>query len=109
MDLNHTTSPAKFAGSAHAGGDGIATARRQIDARLGQLWNEILVCGDLRADDDFFDLGGDSLAATTLMRRIQEIFVVELPVAALLTHSTFGGMSGWIAQKQQQAAAPSVT
>jgi acyl carrier protein len=51
---------------------------------VAELWAEVL---DRQvppeADDNFFDLGGDSIAMVTLLYRVQEEFSVELAAGAL--------------------------
>ncbi|GID90950.1 phosphopantetheine-binding protein [Amorphoplanes digitatis] len=47
---------------------------------LLRLWRESLGVADAGPDDDFFELGGDSLVATQLVARLRE----ELGVAVTL-------------------------
>jgi acyl carrier protein len=56
------------------------------DVMLGavlEMWREALGADDLGPDDEFFELGGDSLSAVQLMGRIRERFGVEMSIAVL--------------------------
>lgn len=48
------------------------------EARLAQLWKWLLQKEGLGPNDDFFLVGGDSLAATQLVLAVNELFNVEL-------------------------------
>jgi acyl carrier protein len=48
-----------------------------------EMWREALGADDLGPDDEFFELGGDSLSAVQLMGRIRERFGVEMSIAVL--------------------------
>jgi pyochelin synthetase len=47
---------------------------------LLEIWSSVLRREDLHVDDDFLELGGDSLAAMRCINRIAERFGVELPL-----------------------------
>jgi acyl carrier protein len=47
---------------------------------LLEIWSSVLRKADLRVDDDFLEVGGDSLAAMRCINRITERFGVELPL-----------------------------
>ena len=61
-----------------AEGAGSLTATQ---AALGLIWSEILGVPAPARDDDFFALGGHSLLVMKAIKRIREVFGVELPVA----------------------------
>jgi amino acid adenylation domain-containing protein len=64
---------------------------------LGELWREVLHLDGLPApDDDFFELGGDSLLAFKLFDRIAERFGTELPPSLLVQASTLRPLALWI-------------
>jgi acyl carrier protein len=67
-----------------AGHDGNSS----LKAALRELWVEALGHAELGEDDDFFDLGGNSLSAIQLVDNIQERFGVELSVAVLFERPT---------------------
>jgi len=60
--------------------------------QLRQLWQSVLGGQPAGADADFFDVGGDSLAAVDLMGRIKAVFGVELGIGLLLRLRTFGAL-----------------
>ena len=54
-----------------------------IEKALLELWSEVLAIDDIGVHDDFFELGGDSLAAARVVGRLQRAFDVELPFTAI--------------------------
>jgi len=55
---------------------------------MTRLFCDVLEAGPVRPDDDFFDLGGDSLRVVNLMAAIETNFGVSLPVSAILEAPT---------------------
>ena len=62
--------------------------RSLTEQLLGDLWAESLKLDSVGVQDDFFELGGNSLLAIDLIRRAEMVFDVELPVRALFDHPT---------------------
>lgn len=67
--------------------------RDALEARLAGLWAEVLRAGPLGVDDDFFDLGGESLQAFALIARVRDAFGVTLTPRDLFEAGTIGGMA----------------
>jgi acyl carrier protein len=64
------------------------------EREIATLWREVLQTeAQLTSDENFFSLGGDSLAMTMVLFRVQEVFGVELPTAALLEAPELGAFS----------------
>jgi phthiocerol/phenolphthiocerol synthesis type-I polyketide synthase E len=61
-------------------------------SQLRSLWAEFLGSEDVGPDDDFFDLGGNSLSAVELMTAIRERLGIEMSIAMLLDAPTLGAM-----------------
>jgi acyl-CoA synthetase (AMP-forming)/AMP-acid ligase II/thioesterase domain-containing protein/acyl carrier protein len=56
---------------------GFVAPRTPLERKLERIWSEILNVEQIGIHDRFFDLGGDSLAATQCLARIAEEFAVE--------------------------------
>jgi amino acid adenylation domain-containing protein len=58
-------------------------ARTPVEALLTEVWGSVLNVERIGVQDDFFELGGYSLAATRIAALIGEIFGVEIPLRAV--------------------------
>ena len=59
-----------------------------LERQLHGLWAEVLGHGDFGITDNFFHIGGHSLAAARLIQRISDSGIAEIGVAALFQHPT---------------------
>jgi amino acid adenylation domain-containing protein len=75
-----------------------------VEVRLVQLWEEILNVRPIGMHDNFFDLGGHSLAASRVISRVIQAFQLELPVKALFDAPTVAEMAAIITQNQAKRA-----
>ncbi|MDP9072741.1 MAG: AMP-binding protein, partial [Actinomycetota bacterium] len=76
-----------------APGSAFVAPRSEVEVRVVAIWESVLGRGGIGTDDDFFDLGGHSLAAAQIMARIQDSFSVSLPVAAIFDWPTPAGLA----------------
>ncbi|HSF40408.1 MAG TPA: amino acid adenylation domain-containing protein, partial [Thermoanaerobaculia bacterium] len=67
--------------------------RTATERRLAELWAELLDVERVGRDDDFFALGGHSLLATRLVFRLRQALEVELPLRAVLEHTTLSALA----------------
>ncbi len=58
------------------------------EAKLAQLWKWLLQKDGLGPNDDFFLVGGDSLAATQLVLAVNELFNVELTLDLIFSDAS---------------------
>jgi amino acid adenylation domain-containing protein len=62
--------------------------RNPMETVIARLWEEVLDIEGVGVEDDFLDLGGDSLLASRILNRIAEVCGVEPPVVQLLAGRT---------------------
>jgi amino acid adenylation domain-containing protein len=80
--------------------------RTDTEAVLVGVWEEILGVSPVGIRDNFYDLGGHSLSATSICARARRLVDVELSVGDLLTTMTVEGFAAVVAERG--AAADSV-
>ncbi len=76
--------------------------RNPVEAQLASLWAELLQRHPVGIDDNFFDIGGDSLAAIDLMLRIEKKFQKHLPISALMQAPTVAALAEMLTKEQPQ-------
>ena len=65
-----------------------AAPEDDLEQRLARCWREVLRQESVGVNDNFFDLGGDSLLLTTLHRRLQAEFSRDFPITDLFQFPT---------------------
>jgi acyl carrier protein len=60
------------------------------------LWKNFFGRQNIAVDDDFFDLGGDSLKALTMVGRIHKVVNVEVPVKEFFSYSSVNRLAEFI-------------
>ncbi|MDX1935260.1 MAG: condensation domain-containing protein [Capsulimonadales bacterium] len=70
-----------------------AAARNPMEARLTEIWQEVMGIGRIGIHDDFFALGGHSLLAIRLFARIEQEYGQALPLATLFRARTIAQLS----------------
>ncbi|MGW5876144.1 non-ribosomal peptide synthetase [Nocardiopsis terrae] len=71
---------------------------------LVRLWSEVLDSDGIGVEDDFFELGGNSLLAVKLAHRIRVELRTELPMESLFTMPTVGAMAAEIQRVGRRTA-----
>ncbi|MEV4245063.1 SDR family NAD(P)-dependent oxidoreductase [Streptosporangium canum] len=74
-------------GSAEAGDDH-ATPRNELEATIARVWSDGLGVSRVGIDDDFFELGGNSLIAVQLIASLRKAVGVKLPMRSLFESPT---------------------
>ncbi|WP_186001748.1 non-ribosomal peptide synthetase [Corallococcus sp. Z5C101001] len=67
--------------------------RTPTEARLAELWQEVLRVPRVGATEHFFEAGGHSLLATQLLSRVRASFGVELPLRGLFESPTLEALA----------------
>ncbi|WP_434749294.1 non-ribosomal peptide synthase/polyketide synthase [Paenibacillus amylolyticus] len=88
-------------GGASAGREYVAP-RTELEAKLVAIWQDVLGSVKVGVTDNFFDLGGHSLRATTLVSKVHKELSVNLPLRDVFRHATVESMAEAISQLERQ-------
>ena len=66
----------------------VVPAGNQTERAISEVWREVLRMDRVGADDNFFDLGGNSLLLVKARSRLAEVFAREVPTVTLFTYPT---------------------
>jgi acyl carrier protein len=83
-----------------------AAPRTDLESRVAALWSEVLGVDDIGVDDDYFELGGNSMAGVQLLWRVGEELGVTLTMRQLFDAPTVAGMAGAVAAVPDTAPPP---
>ncbi|HEV2670471.1 MAG TPA: amino acid adenylation domain-containing protein [Gemmatimonadales bacterium] len=81
--------------------------RTETEKALAAIWSELLNVQQLGVNDDFFDLGGQSLVAMKAVSRIRDVFDVDVPLRNLFERPTVAGLAevidglSWVAKAKE--------
>ncbi|NGP58570.1 amino acid adenylation domain-containing protein [Paenibacillus thiaminolyticus] len=84
------------------GGREYVAPRTELEAKLVAIWQDVLGPVTIGVTDNFFDLGGHSLRATTLVSKVHKELSVDLPLRDVFRHSTIEAMAEAISQLEGQ-------
>ncbi|MBA3947366.1 MAG: amino acid adenylation domain-containing protein, partial [Herpetosiphonaceae bacterium] len=87
-------------------GTAFVAPRTPLEARLVDIWSEVLNHRPRSVKDNFFALGGHSLLATRLVTRLRDQLQIELPLRSLFEHPTIADLATYL-QLAQPALATS--
>ncbi|HEX8088364.1 MAG TPA: phosphopantetheine-binding protein, partial [Blastocatellia bacterium] len=78
-----------------------ASPRSPLEELLAGVWADVLGVERVGVHDDFFEMGGQSILATQLISKIQQILPIELPLRTIFEAPTVAQLAVAIEQSQQ--------
>ncbi len=84
LDVSSLPAPS----TSHLGSASYRAPSTPTEARVAGIWAAVLHVDRVGVDDDFFDLGGASLAALETVAAAERQFSIELPDALVFEHRT---------------------
>jgi amino acid adenylation domain-containing protein len=72
---------------------GFVPPRDEVEFKVARLWRDELKISAVGVFDNFFERGGHSLKAVSLINRLQSEFKVSLPLRTLFDHQTIDSLS----------------
>lgn len=84
------------------GGDRAAfcAPRTAVEKMLAEVWADIFGLAQMSVYDNFFEIGGHSLAAIQVVSRIRDLFQIEVSLAHLFQAPTLEDMAHLVEQRQ---------
>lgn len=75
---------------------GYSAPENEIEAKLAEIWEQLLGVERVGVRDDFFELGGHSLRANVLASKIEKEFQVRIPIRAIFKTPTVRALADCI-------------
>ncbi|MED1518741.1 amino acid adenylation domain-containing protein [Bacillus safensis] len=76
----------------------------EVEQKLLVMWCEVLERDDISTDDHFFEIGGHSLKAMSLLSKVSKEFDVQVPIHLLFETPTIEAIIRYIQQQDHEAA-----
>ncbi|WP_326698422.1 non-ribosomal peptide synthetase [Streptomyces sp. NBC_01754] len=83
--------------------------RGHLERRIAALWSEVLERDRIGPDENFFDLGGNSLLLARLSARLNDTWGRELPVVVLTMYPTVSSLAAHLAGEGDAEVTPGTT
>ncbi|HXA77157.1 MAG TPA: phosphopantetheine-binding protein [Candidatus Acidoferrales bacterium] len=93
----------------NSGTFGRVAPRTPTEKSVAEIWSAALGIREIGIDDNFVELGGDSLSATLFLNRVSHDFQVDLPFEMLFAETmTLAKLAGVIDAMRSQQEGPDV-
>ncbi len=84
-------------------GGGSSGLRPGVESSLAGIWSDVLGVADIGPDDDFFALGGHSLAVGRILGRVGDDLGVDLPMSSVYDHPTVRTLAVALSQPEESS------
>jgi amino acid adenylation domain-containing protein len=99
--------PAPEAGPARRGsGRRSVSAETQMERTIAGIWQRVLGLKQVDVEENFFDIGGDSLQLLDAHAELQRTVNVELSITALFEHSTIRSLARHLTGAEERSGLP---
>ncbi|MDC0749710.1 non-ribosomal peptide synthetase [Polyangium mundeleinium] len=71
----------------------------ELEQAIAAIWRQVLQTTRIGRDDNFFDLGGNSLLAMRVYAELREQLHIDLPAVALFQYPTVGALADHLGQR----------
>jgi acyl carrier protein len=78
----------------------IAEGRTPVENKLVKIWIDVLGIDSVGIDQNFFDVGGHSLHAMSIISRANEVFKIEIPLREFFELPTVAHMAAMISSQE---------
>ena len=99
LQISHVLTPPDTAGGTDSA---IVGSRADVEARLTAIWIEVLGAESIARDQDFFDMGGESVQAVQLVAQIGREFNTALNASLVFEARTIELQADFLLKAQEQ-------
>ncbi len=82
--------------------DGFATPARPMETLIANIWREVLRVDKIGIQDNFFDLGGNSLLIMQVHARLEEVVERQIPIVELFKHATVASLAAALTNRTER-------
>src|SRR3989339_881025 len=80
--------------------------RSAIEKELYGIWREVLSAESIGIQDNFFDVGGNSLMIVQIHQKLEKLYPGRINIAELFTYPTIVKLEEYLARADQEAKTP---
>ena len=78
--------------------------RNETERQLADIWQQVLNIGRVGIRDNFFDIGGHSLAAMQVTTRVAQVFGIDLPLRAQFDSACLADLAREVSRQRDAGA-----
>ncbi|HEY0606683.1 MAG TPA: amino acid adenylation domain-containing protein, partial [Herpetosiphonaceae bacterium] len=86
--------------------EGFVAPQSQVEQTIARLLCEVLQLPQVGVNDNFFDLGGNSIHLVQMHGKLQSAFNVEIPLVEMFKHPTIRALASYLSQDLIPPAPP---
>jgi amino acid adenylation domain-containing protein len=79
-----------------------AAPKTRNEKMIARIWEEVLGIDQIGTDDNFFDIGGNSILCIKVNSRLKDAFKRDIPVAAMFRYMTVSELAAYLAQDKKR-------
>lgn len=80
--------------------------KTRLEIRMHECWSQVLHCDQIGKNENFFELGGNSLLAMKLISRLKRELSLQIPLAYIFQHPTIASLAEKLEQNVQDKWSP---
>jgi NAD(P)-dependent dehydrogenase (short-subunit alcohol dehydrogenase family) len=84
----------------------LVAPRTDLERRITTVWERFLGIDGIGVDDPFFELGGNSLVGTAVVRALRKELALPIAPAVLFEHPTVADLARWAAEAAGAGGGP---
>ena len=81
-----------------------AAPTNELELQISNIWRDVLRGAPVGLDDNFFDIGGDSMLLAQVHSRVRRVLGCEFPVTDLFAHPTVRALAAHLRSEEPKAA-----